>query len=311
MSTRSLYLLIAIVPLAFGLDRAQAEGFGKDAGKNPVTLVLQSGPLETPVVNRDILTIYDSHAQPSERLQAVHDLADDLSRQEIVLLYNFLEALPSKAESNLGGLRYVKNEVFNVLRDQQVAPADLIDVSINVYRNAKQDFVTRDYAVQNLANWCAEITTTAEQQTAIYNALVEAAHDGTSIAGTAIVNLDRVFKNSTSHRNRQIDEIALEIATSTKADSTARSSAIQVCSERGLTQVLPTIERLAQGQEPNALRLSAIAALGALGGSNAGDILRQLQVQGDEDLRPAVEAALHTFQHKLSKTSVVLNQRAQ
>lgn len=283
------------------LTNVSGAGVTETDHKSNEPILVQSATSDTPTINRDILTIYDSQARPSDRLKAVHSLGDDLNRHEIVLLYNFLTAAPGKNESNLAGLRYVKNEVFGALREQKAPPSDLIDVSIAIYRDHKQDFVTRDYAVQSLSDWFTDVPTTPEQERNIYNAMVEAAHDGTSIAGTAIVNLDRIFEEATPQRKSEIDRLALEIATSREADATARSSAIQVCADRGVKQVLPVAEQLAQTPGPTALRLSAIAAIGRLGSPNAETILRKLEAEQNENLKPAIESARRTLQYKFSK----------
>lgn len=262
---------------------------------------------EVAPANQYILVIYDSSAQPSERLLAAHSLANDLNRSEIELLYRFLKAHPSEAESNVPGLRYVKNEVFEALRQQLVVPADLVKVSSEIYRDTAQDVVTRDYAVQNLVNCLEEGVGSAAQEKQIYKTLLEVAHDGTSIAGTALVGLDRAVAATAVAENKHINDIAVSVACSATADSAARASAMQVCARRGLAQILPAAEALAHGSPPVPLRMSAIAAIGKLGGASQLALLEQLQQENDPELTAALESAVAAL-HKRIGRNIVMTQ---
>lgn len=97
----------------------------------------------------------------------------------------------------------------------------------------------------------------------------------------------------------EINRTALRLAASDSTCVAARITAIQVCAERGLTGILPTVQALAETPGQTALRISAIAALGRLGGEEQAALLRQPEIAENEALRPAVQAALQRLQQKL------------
>jgi hypothetical protein len=77
---------------------------------------------------------------------------------------------------------------------------------------------------------------------------------------------------------------------------------MQVCAERGAVAALPAIQALAQREGATALQISAIAALGRLGGPEQAALLRRLQAQGNQALEPAIDAALRRLEGKPVKT---------
>ena len=211
-------------------------------------------------------------ANACERLAAVHTLGRALSSEEIALLYQFLKTPPNSRDGNLPDLPAIKNDVLNVLRCQSSPPKGFTDTLLAIYRDPAQDSVIRDYAVQHLVGWYqqgAPDTTNAPNR--IRAALLEAAGQNGSTAGTALLGLHLLSVDDPAFCQQDINRLALRLVTCAEAEVAARITAIQVCAERGLKEALPAIQSLAGAQSCVPLRLSATAALARLGaGQQAG-----------------------------------------
>ena len=227
-----------------------------------------------------------------KRLEAVHRLSATLDSQEIAGLYAFLKARPTQ-EKNLAGMRYLKNEILTVLRTQSVAPANLAELMIEISADAKQDLVTRDYALQHLALWGVD----QAQQPGVTGKIQEAfkmrGQETSSLAGTALLGLHRLTSPGQTAPGREVSLLALKMAGSSEMPIPARVTAIAICSERGVAEVLPFVEALAQNEGPTSLRISAIGALGRLGGPKQRELLRGLEsTVGGPAIRSASAVAL-------------------
>ena len=232
-----------------------------------------------------------------ERLKAARTLGAHLGGGEIAALYSFLSAPPT--EQNLPGLHALKNEVLNGLRTQAKAPAGLTGLLIRIYRDGAQDEVTRDYAIQHLISWCEQgAGDAADAKERIRAVLEQAAQEKGSIAGTALLGMHRLSQAGSAFNESDIKSMALKMAMDVETKAAARLSAMQVCAERGWKEALPAMESAARERGEIPLRLSAIAALGRLGGREQAALLERVDAGGNEVLRAAVRAALGRLQEK-------------
>jgi hypothetical protein len=246
---------------------------------------------------RPILNL-DSAATPAERYAAVAALSSKLTPEEIEALYEFLIIPPMPDEEELSLQRALKNAVLNTLRYQESPPPGFTDFSIRLYRDKRQDIVMRDYVLQHLSFWHQRVDRADQQkiERVTWAALQEC---DSSIAGTALLALQRLsriapetlaFRDSLDRA--RIARAALQLAVSDQTGELSRITALQVCANMGVSEVLPSTLRLAQTADSIPLRVSAIAALGALGGTEARLLLEQLARDADPPVRPAAESAL-------------------
>lgn len=234
-----------------------------------------------------------------QRLGLVNELEDNLKPEAIVVLYDFLKSTPKSGEINLTGLRVLKNDLLNVLRNQIVAPEHLTDVLIEIFHDKNQDGVIRDYAIQHLVCWYQqEGIQSLQTKETIVQVLGEALGGGGSIAGTALLGLHRLSALDSLVNYHEINEQALNLALSDQTHLATRITAIQVCGERNLGDALPMIQLVAQSTEHTSLRLSAIAALGYLGGSEQIAVLQKLNLDGKESTQKAIRSALTRLSQK-------------
>jgi hypothetical protein len=248
----------------------------------------------------DIQIILDPQSRIECRLGAVDSLGDSLTPEEVVRLSAFLEAHPGPLEKNMAGLRCLKNNVLNALRNQTKPPPRLTETMLKIFHDHGQDYVTREYAVQQMISWYEQgALDRLDGKTRIREVLHEALAENDSATGTAILGMHRLSAIDRAFDKTEIDRTALRLATSPATSVAVRITAIQVCAERGETEVLPTVQSLAITPVPTALRLSAIAALGLLGGEEQAALLREPEIAQETALHPAVDAALKRIQRRL------------
>ena len=271
----------------------------RTARKPAVSTALACPPLPASAPSALDSIISGAGANIEERIRAAHSLGDDLDSEEIGALYSFLKSPAGAEEKGANGLHALKNDILNVLRQQSVPAPGLADMLIGIYRDLAQDGVMRDYAIQHLTTWydqdAADAPGTREKIRAV---LHEATEEKTTIAGTALLGLHRLSAADPAFDQEKISRLALRLACSDDTLAATRITAVQICAERGLREALPTIEALAQTAGCVPLKLSAIAALGRLGGPDQTRHLRQMEDPKDETVLIAVRIALRQLEQK-------------
>lgn len=253
----------------------------------------------------DLSAIFDPTANVSTRLKCVHALGPALNSDQITRLYQFLKARPDSRESNLPALRLIKNDLLNALMDQSIAPAGLTAVMSDIYHDEAQDLVSRDYALQHLVTWCEQGAPDASDSKSKARAvLVEAAEQNTAVGGAALLGLHQLAAWDPAMSRDFIRKRALQMASSAGAAIEMRTTALQVCAEEGIAEALPVARSLAFGEAPAALRISAIAAVGRLGGP-ADLVALQLEEKFGAPLRPAIQSAIKNLELKIHRQKLV------
>lgn len=241
------------------------------------------------------------------RLSKVHALGTRLSREEIDALYLFLHTTGPRPGTLIGGEHVLKNDILNTLRKQENPPPDLAATLCGLYRDARQDVVTRDYAVQHLISFRQELPTglaatndrlaAAEVRDTLWEAVTE---HGSSVAGTALLGLHRLASEDRAIDSNQVVAAAVNLLQASDTSDLSRITAVQVCAQRRLREALPATIALARGSPSLAVRLSAIAAIGDLGGAPEQALLEELEAEGDRHLQPAVQSALKRLKQRLA-----------
>jgi hypothetical protein len=198
----------------------------------------------------------------------------------------------------------LKNDLILALKQQWPPPKELEAVLAQMFYDKDQDALIRNYALQHLATWYRQ----CEDKPSVLEALWAGTADPDGgIVGTALIGLARL--------SRERDELnpassqpgsatlfdRLAAAASTVAQDPARSeiaraTAIQICAELGAKNILPTAVALAEGAGSVPLRISAVAALGALGGPDQTDLLNGLLAADDARIQTAARAALRRLE---------------
>jgi hypothetical protein len=212
----------------------------------------------------------------------------------------------------------IKNDVILALKSQEPAPGELPGVLLSMFYDQAQDPVIRNYALQHLATWFERAAEKAQVLDALWAGTMD---PDASIQGTGLIGLSRLVQGSTPSQTpsavragfgplsasggagvdtSRLTELASALATDPAANDLARLTALQVCAELGIKDVLPAAVSLAQGAASTPLRMSAVAAVGALGGPDQASVLNRLLTAQDPRIQTAARAALRRLETRRS-----------
>jgi hypothetical protein len=239
-----------------------------------------------------IRMIQDSKQDYLLRMKEIDALPTSLKDADWQALQSFLlKADPSDKEQLS---QVLKNRLLDALCAMNPPPSGLGDTLIQMYRDHNENVVLRDYAVQHLAAYYEQLgenQTEARQavQGVLWEALLET---DDSIAGTALLGLDRLSKDHAEIDQGQLASDALLLATDKQAGELSHITALQVCAHLGMADALPLALQIAQNGETISMRISAVGVMGLLGGSDQIPFLKNLLQNGDDRFQPAIRHAL-------------------
>ena len=248
-----------------------------------------------------------NQAPTQERMVAIHELAKNLKDYEIDALCEFLLNKHRYAED----LSAVKNDILDALMAQETLPDRLQKDMLTIFRDKEYEEWWRNYVVQHFAlyyprKWpkdgvvAADDPTRQEMIHAYWDALDETR---TSIAGTALLGIERMSGGYSEFDRGRIGQEALDLASDEKADVRSRTAAVQVAGKMGKAEILPMARKLANSGGSVPLRMSSIAAIGQVGGKDDAEFLRNMEKHSDGYLRKAVTSALKQLEKRTSTAS--------
>jgi hypothetical protein len=244
-----------------------------------------------------VQTIADDNASYEERLNAIRHLSSHLSDEDWKGLQQFLLKPDGLDKGQLG--QVIKNELLDTVCAMNPPPAGLGDVLTQMYRDQQQDEVIRDYAVQHLTPYYEQMAgqpDSAKPNQAVQDVLWEAVNETSdSIGGTALLALQQLSQHYPGFDQAKITTTALQMAGDNNATELAHITAFQVCAQLGTADALPVVLRAAQNGETISVKMSAIGALGLLGGSEQIPFLNSVLSGTEDRLKPAAQHALEAI----------------
>lgn len=245
-------------------------------------------------------TVLDAGDRSLMRRQAaVGELEWRLTDKEFEALSAFLgrsdleDALPPDQ------LNALKNEVINVLKNQpRRDPNPLIAHLMALYAAPEQDGVLRDYCIQHLGTMYPG--TSSSNREALNRLLWEAVgrkHGPT--AGTALIALANNIGADISPAS--VADQAIAISGDGSYSDAARTTAIQIAARLGDTRTVSLAREIAFERGAVPLRVSAIAAVGALGNEHDLPQLQPLADSTEIRLRTAASAAIRRIEQRLGE----------
>ena len=235
------------------------------------------------------------------RIDLIHSLGRDLPAAQTDALVAYLSAPdPSLRPDREAAL---KNDVWNLLREQTVLPTNLVPTTIAVFRAHEQTPAILDYCIQHLGAVSERVEDPAALRD-LRECLEEASRENTRpYSGTALVALTHVPAPGNADRTFLLAR-TLALASDPAAHPAARATALQIGAEQGFSGVLPHVRAiLAEPFHPATLHISALAALATLGDS--ADLPRLddfAAAHPHSRFRPALAAARARLQKSLSNT---------
>lgn len=163
----------------------------------------------------------------------------DLSRNDVALLMAYVgstnDALRVERTAAL------KNDVLNLLRNQEPPPEGLADLLIGMFRTGNHPPAVLDYCLQHLGAMQDDVAD-AVARDRIRAVLVESAKRiRFPYAGTALYSLAEDRRGGAA-RNAELKRLALAMC-SPAANTVARIAAIQLAGQRGWRDALPILRK--------------------------------------------------------------------
>jgi hypothetical protein len=242
-----------------------------------------------------VQAIVDSRVALRERINAINSLSPHFTEEDWSRLKQFLLKPDASDQNQLG--QVLKNNLMDALCALNPPPPGLGDALISIYRDSGQNAVLRDYAVQHMAAYYEQLTLqndSSKEQQKIQSVLWEAANEtGDSIGGTALLALQRLSQEySTDFDKGKIASVALLMAKEAGVSELTHITAYQVCAQFGVADALSVVLQAAQSGETTSVKISAVAALGLLGGTDQIPYLNGLLSGTEDRLKPAARHAL-------------------
>ena len=193
----------------------------------------------------------------------------------------------------------LKNDVMNLLRNQEPAVEGLAEMLIAMIEGKKHPPVVIDYCIQHLGAMVNELDESmrtgvrgapALPDGGVRGVFVRAAREKTKpYAGTALYSLAE-DKRATAAQEGELKRLTLALC-KPGVNNVARIAAIQLAGERGYADALPILrETLSAPSRDAVLDTVCIGSIGLLG--NADDIALIERFKGDARRSAAVDAAI-------------------
>ena len=182
----------------------------------------------------------------------------------------------------------LKNDVMNLLRNQEPAVEGLAETLIAMFSGGKHPSAVLDYCIQHLGAMINMVDEPARLR--VRGVLAKASGEkGKPYSGTALYSLAE-DRRATPSQAAELKRLTLAMC-KPEAHPAARMAAIQLAGQRGCREALPVLrETLAAPARDAALDIVSIGSIGLLG--DASDIALLSRFSSDRRCAAAVEAAI-------------------
>lgn len=220
----------------------------------------------------------------------------DLPKEDITVLMTYLQSTKDRLRPER--VAALKNDVMNLLRNQEPPPKGMVETLIAMFRSGKHPPAVLDYCIQHLGAMQCEITDDSLRHR-IREIFVFAAHQTRQpYAGTALYSLAENKHASQSQKN-ELKRLTVALCKQ-GSHTVARVSAIQLAGERGYKEILPILrETLSSSRRDAVLDIVSIGSLGLLGEESDLELLSQFS--SDTRRAVAVKAAIKRIKERASK----------
>ena len=218
----------------------------------------------------------------------------DLAKNDVDALMAYLRSKDNAMRSER--IAALKNDVMNLLRNQEPPVEGLAETLIAMFRSGKHPPAVLDYCIQHLGAMQGEITDDALRHRVRETFVFAARQTRQSYAGTALYSLAEDKRASLSQKN-ELKRLTISLCKQ-GSHPVARISAIQLAGERGYKEILPILrETLSSSRRDAVLDIVSIGSLGLLG--NESDLKLLSQFSSDTRRAVATEAAIERIKNRM------------
>ena len=216
----------------------------------------------------------------------------DLPEKDVAALIAYLRRADNAMR--IERVAALKNDVMNLLRNQDPPPKDLAGTLIGIFEGGKHPPVVIDYCIQHLGAMLDELDEKGRLR--VLAVLVKAAkRTKQPYAGTALYSLAE-DRRATPAQETELKRLTLALC-KPGVNNIARIAAIQLAGERGYAEALPVLRETLLGARRDAvLDIVCIGSVGLLG--NADDIPILSRFSSDSRRAAAVDAAIQRIKER-------------
>ena len=267
------------------------KGFNPADFKLRTISVKKSVPHPPPV--NHLAVVLDKNQSTAAKIKSVDLISDNLAETEQQAVIDFIKNSP-----NGSGEYVVKNNLMNRLVAQNKPMPGLNAALIAIASNKNQDIVVRAYAVQHLRPLYERNRDIAIKDF-FYQALLE---EDTEVSGGAMLALNYLMNHdeyAADFDRTPVIRQAQKIALNDTANNNNRITAIQVASTTSDPELVEGLRKIISDKNNHsALRISAIAGLGAIGDESDIAALKVLAQSKNFEKR-AASAAIKKISNRL------------
>ena len=233
-----------------------------------------------------------------ERNNALRSIARrrDLPKEDVASLMVYLQSTEDALRSER--VAALKNDVMNLLRNQEPSPKGLAEALIAMFRSGKHPPAVLDYCIQHLGAMQGEITDDSLRHRIRETFIFAARQTRQSYAGTALYSLSEDKQASQSQKS-ELKRLTISLC-KRGSHPVARISAIQLAGVLEYKEILPILrETLSSSRRDAVLDIVSIGSLGLLGDESDLELLSQFS--SDTRRAVAVKAAIKRIKDRASK----------
>ena len=233
-----------------------------------------------------------------ERNNALRSLSrrSDLPKDDITALMVYLQSTEDALRPER--IAALKNDVMNLLRNQEPSPEGLAETLIAMFSGGKHPPAVLDYCIQHLGAMQGEITDDALRHRIRETFIFAARQTRQSYAGTALYSLSEDKQASQSQKS-ELKRLTISLC-KRGSHPVARISAIQLAGVLEYKEILPILrETLSSSRRDAVLDIVSIGSLGLLGDESDLELLSQFS--SDTRRAVAVKAAIKRIKDRASK----------
>jgi hypothetical protein len=275
-----------------------AEVCVKAVERKPVAAVVTAAP----DASRAVAIICGKDPVTAGRYEARNDALRsiarrrDLPKNDVDALLVYLRRADDAMRSER--VAALKNDVMNLLRNQEPPPKGLTEALIAMFRSGKHAPAVLDYCIQHLGAMQCEITDDSLRHRIREIFVFAARQTRQPYAGTALYSLAEDKQASQSQKS-ELKRLTVALC---KQDThpVARISAIQLAGVLEYKEILPILrETLSSSRRDAVLDIVSIGSLGLLG--NESDLALLSRFSSDTRRSVAVKAAIKRIKDRASK----------
>ena len=251
-------------------------------------------------VKESIVIVIGSNPSTADRYEARNDALRSIARERH-LSSNDVAALVAWLASTNDVLRVerlaaLKNDVMNLLRNQEPPPPVFADTLVSMFESGDQPPAVLDYCIQHLGAMQGDVADDFRRNR-LRPLLVKAAGRAKlPYAGTALYALAE-DGSATPAQEAELRRLTLSLC-APAANPATRIAAIQLAGERGYADALPLLrETLSSPRRDAVTDIVCLGSLGLLGGADDLPLLRRFATMGPR-YATAAQAAIRRIEER-------------